>query len=116
MIATVWAWVLSVLSWFHQYVVVPLVQAWDRYVLSTWEEAVLSSFRGWSQEVARTVNGVSAWFLSRFYRDYRDSLRKSWDHNPWQNWWSQVQTRPSTLNAIIASMQQGANACRQTLH
>jgi len=58
------------------------------------------------QDCARFVNGLSSWLLSFFKRDYRETLRRSWEDNPWHSWWHHAQARPSTLNALIAAMQQ----------
>lgn len=99
----------SLLSRFHAAVVVPLVVWWETVVLGQWEEMVLSWVRQVFQETARFINGFIALvltFISREYRGYRDSLRKSWEQNPWQKWWQQMQSRPSTFNAILASLQQ----------
>lgn len=81
------------LRWHNAYPPVPFLQ-------------VMGVIRQSFQDATRFLNGLSAWLLSFFQRDYRETLRRSWQDNPWHSWWHQAQARPSTLNALIAAMQQ----------
>ncbi len=103
--ASFWAWLHAVVVFF--------VDWWEYRVLTPWEEFVTSTVRHGFHEAARIFNGFSAWFLSFFNARHRQSLKESWQHNPWQKWWGEVESRPSTLNAILANLSeqdQGTNS------
>lgn len=93
------------ICWAHLAVVEPLAHFWER-CLSYWEEWVMAVVRQAFEEVTRFLNGLAAWLLSISNPQYRDSLRQSWRHDQeaWQRWWKDVAARPSTLNALVASL------------
>ncbi|GIL73386.1 hypothetical protein Vretimale_17555 [Volvox reticuliferus] len=100
-----WIWLLSLISWGHLQLVEPIVRWWEEVVLGSWEEWLLALVRQGFEEATRFLNALGAWFLSIFsQRSYREQLRKAWQENSWQQWWGEVATRPSTLNALVASL------------
>ncbi|GLI64543.1 hypothetical protein VaNZ11_007837 [Volvox africanus] len=100
-----WIWLLSLISWGHLQLVEPVVRWWEEVVLGSWEEWLLALVRQGFEEATRFLNALGAWFLSIFsQRSYREQLRKTWQENSWQQWWGEVATRPSTLNALVASL------------
>ena len=98
---------LATLSWLHLTIIEPIVAFWEERVLALWEEWFMSLVRQAFEETTRFLNGISAWFLSTFSnerRSYRQQLRNAWQDNSWQRWWGEAASRPSTLNALVASL------------
>lgn len=102
------AWALALLRWFHLSVVEPCVRWWEDTVLALWEEWVVALVRQTFEEVLRFLNGVASTALAVVNPRHRDGLRQSWrrEEEKWQQWWKEVQARPSTLNALVASLAQ----------
>ena len=91
--------VTCVIIWLHANLIAPLVRCWEERVLGTWEHVVTAILRESFAETTRFASGLSAWFVSLFQHNYRESLRRSWDQNR-----SHAPSQPSTLNAIIEAM------------
>ncbi|KAG2482947.1 hypothetical protein HYH03_018172 [Edaphochlamys debaryana] len=98
-----WRWFLTVLSWAHLHLVEPIVRWWEEVVLGSWEEWLLALVRQAFEETTRFLNFVGAWLLDLINKQrYREHLRSAWQDNSWQQWWGEVASRPSTLNALVA--------------
>jgi hypothetical protein len=100
-----WVWLIALVSWAHLQLVEPIVRWWEEVVLGSWEEWLLALVRQGFEETTRFLNALGTWFLSMFsQRSYREHLRRGWQENSWQQWWGEVSTRPSTLNALVANL------------
>jgi hypothetical protein len=118
-----WEWLWAIVCWAQLSVLEPVVRWWEEVVLGSWEEWILALVRQGFEETTRFLNGIATWFLQLLNKQrYRDQLRRAWQENSWQQWWGQVATRPSTLNALVANLvaqqqqqqqQQGATSAVQ---
>lgn len=103
--AGLFALVAATLRWLQLQVIEPIVRWWEEVVLGSWEEWLLALVRQGFEETTRFLNALGAWFLSLFSKSsYREQLRRSWQQNSWQQWWCEAAARPSTLNALVATL------------
>eukprot|EP00879_Flechtneria_rotunda_P019609 GHRR01020604.1.p1 GENE.GHRR01020604.1~~GHRR01020604.1.p1 ORF type:complete len:670 (+),score=219.67 GHRR01020604.1:120-2129(+) len=95
--------IIAYLTWLHSVIVRPVVQFWNYTVLGAIEESISSLIREALALTRRTLNGVSAWTLSVFNRDYKAQLRNKWQEMADQySWWGQDGSKQGTLNQVIA--------------
>ncbi|PNW76314.1 hypothetical protein CHLRE_12g541352v5 [Chlamydomonas reinhardtii] len=100
-----WEWLWAIVCWAQLSVLEPVVRWWEEVVLGSWEEWLLALVRQGFEETTRFLNGIATWFLQLLSKQrYRDQLQRAWQENSWQQWWGQVATRPSTLNALVANL------------